>query len=102
MTGTSARTTLILMIAWNEIQAVIPAASNPPKVSGARMAVRIPAQAKAANSPITTRPPIKPNSWPMTEKTKSLKSFGTRTRSLPRPVPKIPPAASASRPFRVW
>ena len=41
VTGTSATTTQMWMIAWNEIQAVTPAASSPPKVSGARIAVRM-------------------------------------------------------------
>ena len=35
VTGTSARTTHMLIVAWKQIQAVIPAASSPPKVSGA-------------------------------------------------------------------
>ncbi len=72
VTGTSMRTTQILMIAWKEIQAVIPAARRPPKVSGARSAVRMPAQASATNRAMTTIPPTNPNSWAMTEKTKSL------------------------------
>ena len=43
VTGISATTTAMLMKAWRQSQAVIPAASNAPKVSGARSAVRIPA-----------------------------------------------------------
>ena len=41
--GSRATTTPMLMNAWRHSQAVIPAASRPPKVSGARSAVRIPA-----------------------------------------------------------
>ena len=43
VTGTTATTTPMLMSAWKHIQAVIPAAIKPPNVSGARMAVRMPA-----------------------------------------------------------
>ena len=43
VTGRSATTTAMLMNAWKHNQAVIPAASSAPKVSGARRAVRIPA-----------------------------------------------------------
>lgn len=43
VTGRMATTTAILMNAWMQSQAVIPAASRAPKVSGARRAVRIPA-----------------------------------------------------------
>ena len=40
--GRRATTTPMLMNAWTHSQAVIPAASRPPKVSGARSAIRIP------------------------------------------------------------
>lgn len=43
VTGSSATTTAILMNAWKHSQAVIPTASSAANVSGARMAVRIPA-----------------------------------------------------------
>jgi hypothetical protein len=43
VTGTSASTTAMLMNAWRQSQAVIPAASSAPNVSGARSAVRTPA-----------------------------------------------------------
>ena len=43
VTGSSATTTATLMNAWKHSQAVMPAASRAPKVSGARRAVRIPA-----------------------------------------------------------
>ncbi len=43
VTGTSATTTPMLMSAWTHTQAVMPAASSPPNVSGARTAVRMPA-----------------------------------------------------------
>lgn len=43
VTGISATTTPMLMNAWMHNQAVIPVASSAPKVSGARIAVRIPA-----------------------------------------------------------
>jgi len=43
VTGTIATTTPMLINAWKHIQAVMPAATRPPKVSGARMAVRMPA-----------------------------------------------------------
>jgi len=40
--GKSVTTTPILMIAWMQIHAVIPAASRAPKVSGAASAMRTP------------------------------------------------------------
>ena len=40
--GNSATTTPMLMNAWMHSQAVIPAASSAPKVSGARSEIRIP------------------------------------------------------------
>ena len=43
VTGSSATTTAMLTNAWKHSQAVIPAASRAPNVSGARSAVRIPA-----------------------------------------------------------
>lgn len=43
VTGMSETTTAMLMNAWIAIQEVTPAASRPPKRSGARSAVRIPA-----------------------------------------------------------
>jgi hypothetical protein len=43
VTGSSATTTAMLMNAWKHSQAVIPAASRAPKVSGARSDVLIPA-----------------------------------------------------------
>jgi len=42
VTGISATTTPMLMNAWMHSHAVMPAASNAPKVSGARSATRIP------------------------------------------------------------
>ena len=41
--GSRATTTPMLMNAWRHSQAVMPAASSAPNVSGARRAVRIPA-----------------------------------------------------------
>ena len=43
VTGRRATTTAMLMKAWKHSQAVIPAASSAPNVSGARSAVRMPA-----------------------------------------------------------
>ena len=43
VTGSSATTTAMFTNAWKHSQAVIPAASRAPNVSGARRAVRIPA-----------------------------------------------------------
>ena len=43
VTGRSATTTAMLTKAWKHSQAVIPAASSAPNVSGARSAVRMPA-----------------------------------------------------------
>jgi len=43
VTGMSVTTTPMLMNAWMHSQAVIPAASNAPNVSGADRAVRMPA-----------------------------------------------------------
>ena len=51
---------------------------------------------------MTTHAPTSPNSWPTSAKMKSLKAFGTKTRLSPRPVPKMPPTPSASRPWMVW
>ena len=42
VTGRSATTTPMLMNAWMQIQAVMPAARSDPNVSGAASAVRIP------------------------------------------------------------
>ena len=42
VTGISPTTTPMLMNAWRQIQAVIPAASSAPNVSGAPRLVRIP------------------------------------------------------------
>ena len=42
VTGTSPTTTAMLMKAWMQIQAVIPAASSAPNVSGAPSDVRMP------------------------------------------------------------
>lgn len=42
VTGTRPTTTPMLMNAWMQIQAVIPAARSAPNVSGAASAVRIP------------------------------------------------------------
>lgn len=43
VTGRRATTTPMLMNAWKQSHAVIPAARSAPKVSGARSAVRMPA-----------------------------------------------------------
>jgi hypothetical protein len=42
VTGSSATTTPMLMNAWTQIQAVIPAARSAPNVSGAPSAIRMP------------------------------------------------------------
>jgi hypothetical protein len=42
VTGRSATTTPMLMNAWTQIQAVIPAARRAPNVSGAPSAIRMP------------------------------------------------------------
>jgi hypothetical protein len=42
VTGKSATTTPMLMKAWTQNQAVIPAARSAPNVSGARIATRVP------------------------------------------------------------
>ncbi len=68
MTGSSVTTTPMLMNAWRQSQAVIPAASSPPKVSGAASATWTPRQASRAKRPITTAAPRNPNSCPMTAK----------------------------------
>ena len=47
VTGISATTTPMLMNAWMQSQAVIPAASSAPNVSGARSATRIPEYASS-------------------------------------------------------
>ena len=106
VTGISPTTTPMLMNAWRQIQAVIPAASSAPNVSGARRAVRMPAYASSTNSPMTRPAPTNPNSSPMIAKMKSFQAFGRYSppASLlsPRPVPKIPPSPRASRPWIVW
>lgn len=43
VTGSRATTTAMLMNAWRHSQAVMPVARSAPNVSGARIAVRIPA-----------------------------------------------------------
>ena len=68
VTGTSVTTTPMLTNAWTQSQAVMPAASRPPKVSGAARATRIPRYARRQKSPITATPPRNPNSWAMTAK----------------------------------
>jgi hypothetical protein len=68
VTGISVTTTAMLMNAWIQSQAVMPAASNAPNVSGAASATRIPAKARTQNNPMTTPPPISPNSSPMIAK----------------------------------
>ena len=64
VTGMSATTTPMLMNAWMQSQAVIPAASSAPNVSGAASAVRTPAYASTTKRRITTPAPIRPNSSP--------------------------------------
>ena len=76
VTGSSATTTAILMNAWRQSQAVIPAARSAPNVSGARIAVRIPAQASTKKRVITAAAPTNPNSSPMIAKMKSFQAFG--------------------------
>ena len=50
VTGMSATTTPMLMNAWMQSQAVMPAASSAPNVSGAARAIRMPAYASRTNS----------------------------------------------------
>jgi hypothetical protein len=68
VTGMSATTTPMLMNAWMQSQAVIPAASSAPNVSGAARATRIPEYASTTNRQMTTDAPISPNSSPMIAK----------------------------------
>ena len=76
VTGRSATTTAMLMNAWRQSQAVIPAARRAPKVSGARSAVRIPAPARTRKRSTTAAVPMSPNSSPMIAKMKSFQAFG--------------------------
>ena len=76
VTGSNATTTAMLMNAWRQSQAVMPAASRAPNVSGARIAVRIPARARTRNRVITAAAPTNPNSSPMIAKMKSFQAFG--------------------------
>ena len=62
VTGMSPTTTPMLMNAWRQIQAVMPAASSAPNVSGAPSEVRIPRYPKARNRTITSPPPSSPPS----------------------------------------
>ena len=68
VTGISATTTPMLMNAWMLSQAVIPAASSAPNVSGAASATRIPEYASTTNRPMTIAAPTSPNSSPMIAK----------------------------------
>ena len=68
VTGMSATTTPMLMNAWMQSHAVMPAASSAPNVSGAASATRIPEYASTTNRATTTIPPISPNSSPMIAK----------------------------------
>ena len=81
--GTSATTTPMLMNAWRHSQAVIPAASSAPNVSGAPSAIRIPVR-QTTNSPTTMAAPTSPSSSPMIAKMKSLLAFGTNSPPAPR------------------
>ena len=72
VTGTSATTTPMLMNAWMQTQAVMPAASRPPNVSGADSAILIPWYARSTNRAMTMPAPTSPNSSPMMAKMKSL------------------------------
>ena len=76
VTGRSATTTPMFTNAWMQSHAVIPPASSAPNVSGARIAVRMPATARMPNNAITTVAPRKPNSSPMIAKMKSFQAFG--------------------------
>ncbi len=99
VTGIIPTTTPMLMKAWRQIQAVIPAASMAPKVSGAPSEVRIPRYPMARNRTMTRPPPRSPNSRPTMAKMKSLNALGRNnppaSRLSPSPAPKIPPWASA-------
>ncbi len=99
VTGIRLTTTPILMKAWRQIQAVMPAASMAPNVSGAPSDVRIPRYPMARNRTITSPAPSSPNSSPTIAKMKSLKALGRNrppaSRLSPSPAPKIPPSASA-------
>ena len=99
--GSSATTTPMLMNAWRQSQAVMPAARSAPNVSGAASATRTPEYASSRKSVMTTIAPIIPNSCPISAKMKSLNAFGTNTRLPPRPVPTSPPTPRASRPWTV-
>ena len=68
VTGMSATTTPMLMNAWMQSQAVMPAASRAPNVSGAARATRIPEYASTTNRQMTIAAPISPNSSPMIAK----------------------------------
>ena len=54
VTGISATTTPMLMNAWMQSQAVMPAASRAPNVSGAASATRIPEYASTTNRAMTS------------------------------------------------
>lgn len=68
VTGSNVTTTPMFMNAWTHRYAVSPAASRPPKVSGAASEMRIPRQASRTNAITTRVAPTKPNSWPTTAK----------------------------------
>ena len=100
--GSSATTTPMLMNAWRHSQAVIPAASSAPNVSGA--AERDPdagvrqQQEQRDHDDRADQPELLAD----VAKMKSLKALGRKTWLSPRPVPKMPPRPSASRPWIVW
>ena len=106
VTGMSPTTTAMLTNACRQIQAVIPAASIAPKVSGAPREVRIPRNPIARNRTMTSPAPTRPNSSPMMAKMKSLNALGRNSppasRLSPRPAPKTPPSARAKKPWMLW
>ena len=80
---------------WNRNQTTTPTATRRPKESWARRAMRMPRTTTSPSSATTIRAPMKPNSSPATENTKSVCWNGMNPpwvcRPLNRPCPVQPP-----------
>ena len=74
--GSNPSTTLIFTNACNTSIIVMPSARKAPKLSGARIAVRIPRQAITQKHNTTRLAPIRPVSSEITEKIKSVNGSG--------------------------
>src|SRR5581483_7527682 len=103
--GSMPMTAPMLMIACTTTQAVTPDATSMPNRSGARVAVRTPNTARAANRATMRMAPSRPSSSPMMAKMKSVWALGRKpnlARLAPNPTPKMPPLPSPTRLWASW